>query len=229
MKYIPFIILLFLTTVEAHGQISIKKNDRFSFPVEPQEQITVKQNGQYTTVSVPKSMSGTYKIPHPAENAEYFKYKIPEFSYDIHFGLHIKEYIDGKEIPDMSLSGTRILSGNASKGITFELVPDTSDISIIELFTYTPGYTLYKSKIPNENSTFKYCQFQKHDEIQFEKETPLLLIYEDDLAEAKTEAFLKPLLKNNILTEDAAKKGDIYSKIKRYCIVSYTIKKIENE
>ena len=201
----------------------------FSITVEAQEQISIKKNGPYTTVSVPKSMSGKYKTPQPAENSEYIKYKIPEFSYEIHFSLYIKEYIDGKEIPD-SLSLSRILSGNFSnENIIFELVPDTGDISNFELFTYTPGFTSYKNKIPNKNSTFKYCQFQKHDEIQFEKETPLLLIYEDDISDSKTEALIKPLLKNNILTEDAAKKGNIYSKIKRYCIVYYTIKKIANE
>ena len=209
IKYLSFILMFFSITVEAQEQISIKKK------------------GPYTTVSVPKSMSSAYKTPQPAENSEYIKYKIPEFSDDIHFSLYIKEYTDGKEIPD-TLS--RILSGNVSKeNIIFELVPDTSDIKIFELFTYTPGFISYNNKVPNKNSTFKYYQFQKHDEIQFEKETPLLLIYEDDISDSKTEAFIKPLLKNNILTEDAAKKGNLYSKIKRYCIVYYTIKKVTNE
>ena len=178
-------------------------------------------------ISTPRS-SNNSMIPKPSVFSERIKIIIPEFSHDVYFSLSIKEYVNDEEVSDFL---SNIVTEYVSKGnkIIFELVPDKSDLFSFKLFTFHPGSQWLRYKKPNTNSTFKYCQFQKTENINLETEIPLLLLYEDNISNSNVEVFINSLLEDNKLSVKVAKEKNIYSKINRYCIVYYTIKKNINE
>ena len=195
--------------------------------IKAQEHDIIKKNGLFKTISTPRS-SNDNMIPKPSAHSEHIKIITPALASDVSFNLRIKEYVNGKEVSDYL---SNIFTGNVSKGnkIIFELVPDKSDLFHFKLFTYFPGSTWARYKKPKTNSTFKYCQFQRKDEINLETEVPLLFIYEDNISDSNVEVFINSLLENNKLSESVAQEKNIYSIIKRYCIVYYTIKAHINE
>jgi hypothetical protein len=163
-------------------------------------------------------------IPSPSEKSEFIKILIPEFPHDVRVELIIREYVDGKEIPDdLAL----ILFKNYSKDnkITFELVPDTSDLKHFKLFVYHPESLSARNKFPSENSTFRFYKYQRTDNREEGVKIPLLLIVEDSIHNPGSPSLINPYLINNTLPETVAQKHKLYDKIRRYCIVYYIIQK----
>lgn len=123
--------------------------------------------------------------PKPSDTSERFNVSCSITEDDTQFLLFAKEFVDGKHVVD---DIERINSGWFHKGneLFWEVVPDTTNRQHIKLFMYFPGMITLRQKITRDDKCLKYSKFKTTKTPTYSQETPIMLIYEDDIPTGDT-------------------------------------------
>lgn len=159
--------------------------------------------------------------PTPALNAERIKI-VNHITVDstIYF-VYIKEFVNNKRVIDYYELTERVFL-NKDRNFSWEIIVDTSAVNCVRMFTYIPGSSSHRVKTTGQDKYFGYHIFENQKNVIYEKEIPLVIIYEDDFESRKTEQMIKKQSSNNLIKSN--KKDFICSKIERYILIYYIAK-----
>lgn len=136
------------------------------------------------------------------------------------YKIYTKEYVDQKHIPD-EFELTEFAYPKKGSTVSWILTPDTSNCRHVKIFSfYRSGSMSLREKVTTDlNKYFDYKFFDYTKEMIYNKEIPLLIIYEADIEDRIKQKTLKSFLHDGKL--DPNKKDLITSKLNRYIIVYY--------
>lgn len=162
------------------------------------------------------------KVEKPSENSESIKILNKVQKDSTRYTIYVKEYKDQKHIPDLfDMINTRY--ANAGQTISWVLTPDTSIQKLVKIFSfYSSGVMALRQRaIIENNKFFDYRFFSYEENLVYDEEVPLLVIFES----AKNDNLNKQLvLKENIKQKgylDPKRKQEILSMFNRYILVYY--------
>lgn len=191
----------------------------------PAQQVTFPDRSKVRVETRPRG-DNSLKLT-PTEGAESHKVLTDGLLNDTYFKLFIKEYSGGKEIDN---EFDLILANRYTKGnkIILEIIPDIEDDKHLRLFTYYPGGEVFVPKISSENTRFKYALFEKSIKNEYNKKTPILLIYEEKELDSSIENLINKNQKDGVLPDNPNMDKNLYPRINRYFIVYYVLTEIKN-
>ena len=136
------------------------------------------------------------------------------------YKIYTKEYVDQKHIPD-EFELTEFAYPKKGSTVSWILTPDTSNCRHVKIFSfYRSGSMSLREKVTTDlNKYFDYKFFDYTKEMIYNKEIPLLIIYEADIEDRIKQKTLKSFLHDGKL--DPNEKDLITSKLNRYIIVYY--------
>ena len=136
------------------------------------------------------------------------------------YKIYPKEYVDQKHIPD-EFELTEFAYPKKGSTVSWILTPDTSNCRHVKIFSfYRSGSMSLREKVTTDlNKYFDYKFFDYTKEMIYNKEIPLLIIYEADIEDRIKQKTLKSFLHDGKL--DPNEKDLITSKLNRYIIVYY--------
>ena len=125
-----------------------------------------------------------------------------------------------KHIPD-EFELTEFAYPKKGSTVSWILTPDTSNCRHVKIFSfYRSGSMSLREKVTTDlNKYFDYKFFDYTKEMIYNKEIPLLIIYEADIEDRIKQKTLKSFLHDGKL--DPNEKDLITSKLNRYIIVYY--------
>lgn len=159
--------------------------------------------------------------PRPSRDSERIKIKNRIARDSSSYIVYTREFVDNKRVPDY-YELTQIALFMKDTNFAWEIVPDTSELHYFKVFTFFPGAMSCREKYTGQDKYFSYKRFKYSNEAVYEKEVPLMIIYEDDLETKKTERLINQFLKGDSII-DAKKKGFPYSEIHRYILIYYVM------
>ncbi|RHJ93005.1 hypothetical protein [Parabacteroides bouchesdurhonensis] len=136
------------------------------------------------------------------------------------YTIYIKEYVEGKPLYDpYAILG--IYNANKNYNVHWEIDPDTTSKHQLRIFSIFPdGSMAIRERTCNADEYFNYVYFKYSKDVVYEKEIPLVFIYEDDLKERMNEQFVNKYLGKNTVI-DVEKRAFPFSKFRRYILIYY--------
>lgn len=201
MKYLKIILILISLSL-----ISIF--DIFSQSISNVKRVNTRSNSGFVGI-------------HPPESCERIKVNAYSTLDKTRYDIYIKEYVNNKYIHcDFELIQFLLLDKGRKNN--WELVVDTTNIQHVKISYHFHTSTALREKFSKKGNRFSYKKVKQIDNSGYDKEYPLLIVYDEDAVNKEVEASIKQYVDvNNEISID--KVNNVMSKINR-CIIVYYIK-----
>lgn len=159
-------------------------------------------------------------IDAPRPDSKHYQIRFPLSEYEVEAKAFCYEYIDGKYKQSDFDKVMHVMIPKATNFMV-DFVPELQTNGAFKLYMYSPGVTRYWRMFCDANKCLKFVPYEIREMLPG-KSFNALLVYEDE-KDGRVERLVSKYLVNGVLKTNSKADKVLYSSLKRYSILSYTI------